>query len=148
MKANPDKCHLLLSTNQNNLTNINSSAIHNSSSEKLLGITIDTNLKFDIHVNNISKKSLSETKCFYKNFLMSLMNVDKRRYVMKAFISLHFIYCPLVRMFHDQVFNNKINRIHERSLRIVHGDNKSSFEELLRKDKSVKIHNKCIASSC
>ena len=55
MKANPDKCHLLFSTNQNKLGNINGSAIHNSSSEKLLGITIDINFKCDIHVNNRKK---------------------------------------------------------------------------------------------
>ena len=35
-----------------------------------------------------------------------------------------------------------VNRIHERSLRIVHGDNKSSFEELLREYESEKIHHK------
>ena len=32
--------------------------------------------------------------------------------------------------------------------RIGYGDIKSSFEELLRKDNSVKIHDKYIASSC
>ena len=47
---------LLLSTNHNKLANIYSNAIHNSSSEKLLGIIIDTKLKFDIHVNNQCRK--------------------------------------------------------------------------------------------
>ena len=36
MEANPDKCNLLLSTNQNKLADINSNAIHNSPSEKSL----------------------------------------------------------------------------------------------------------------
>ena len=35
-----------------------------------------------------------------------------------------------------------VNRIHQRSLRFVHGDNKSSFEELLQKYESEKIHYK------
>ena len=78
MKANPNKCHLLLSTNQNKLVNLNTNANHKSSSEKLLGITIDTTLKFNIDVNNLCKRSLSETKCSYKHSLMSLMNVDRR----------------------------------------------------------------------
>ena len=51
IKANPDKCQLLLSTNQNKLANI-----QNSLSEELLGISIGTNLKFDVYVNNICKK--------------------------------------------------------------------------------------------
>ena len=45
-------------------------------------------------------------------------------------------------MFHDRGRNNKISRIHEQSLRIVYGNNKSSFKELFRKDKSAKMHYK------
>ena len=38
--------------------------------------------------------------------------------------------------------NNKINRLHERRLRIVHSDKTSSFEKLLEKDGSVTIHTR------
>ena len=38
--------------------------------------------------------------------------------------------------------NNKINRLHERSLCIVHSDKTSSFEKLLEKDGSVTIHTR------
>ena len=43
-------------------------------------------------------------------------------------------------MCHSRSMNNKINRLHERSLRIVHSDKTSSFEKLLEKDGSVNIH--------
>ena len=36
--------------------------------------------------------------------------------------------------------NNKINKLHERCLRIIYSDKQSSFEELLEKDSSVSIH--------
>ena len=36
--------------------------------------------------------------------------------------------------------NNNINRLHERALRIIYLDDISTFEELLKKDNSVKIH--------
>jgi len=45
-------------------------------------------------------------------------------------------------MFHSRTLNNKINRIHERALRIVHNDNKLSFTELLEKDNSFSIHQR------
>ena len=61
---------------------------------------------------------------------------------MIAFIESQFSYCPLVWMFHSKTLHNKINRIHERSLRIVYNDDTSSFEELLRKDSSVSIHHR------
>ena len=78
----------------NQLANTINNAINNSSSEKLLGITIDTNLKFDIHVNYLCKKVSQKLKALTR--IASLINVDKRQSVMKAFISLHFNYCPLV----------------------------------------------------
>ena len=40
--------------------------------------------------------------------------------------------------------NRRINRIHERCLRMVYNDYESSFELLLEKDGSVKIHEKNI----
>ena len=49
-------------------------------------------------------------------------------------------------MFHSRTLNNKISRLHERTLRIVYSDYKSSFCELLEKDKSFSIHHKNIQS--
>ena len=62
--------------------------------------------------------------------------------IMKAFITSQFSYCPLVWMFHSRKSNNRINRLHERSLRIVYNDYNSTFEELLIKDNSVSIHHR------
>ena len=45
-------------------------------------------------------------------------------------------------MFHSRFLDNKTNRLHARCLCIVYRDNKSSFEDLLDKDKSVSIHVK------
>ena len=61
---------------------------------------------------------------------------------MKSFIQSQFRYCPLVWMFHSRNLNNRINKIHERSLRLVYNDNVSSFNELLNTDKSVTIHER------
>ena len=61
---------------------------------------------------------------------------------MKAFITSHFSYCPLLWMHHSRDLNNKINRVHERSLRSVYKT--STFQELLDKDNSVSVHHKNI----
>ena len=47
-------------------------------------------------------------------------------------------------MFHSRAMNNKINRIHERVLRLVYSDHASSFDELLKKDRSLSIHHRNI----
>ena len=64
----------------------------------------------------------------------------------KAFIESQFNYCPLIWMLHSRTMNNKINRLHERSLRIVYSDQSSTFEESLEKDKTFSIRLKNIQS--
>ena len=63
---------------------------------------------------------------------------------MKAFVESQFGYCSLIWMFHSIGLNNKINRIHERALRITYKDKSSTFQELLEKDNSVSIHHRNI----
>ena len=70
------------------------------------------------------------------------MNLSKRQILMNSFFNSQFNYCPLVWMFHSRSVNNKINRLHERVLRIVYNDFKSSFKNLLEKDGTISIHPK------
>ena len=63
---------------------------------------------------------------------------------MNAFFNSQFSYCPLIWMCHSRIINKKINRLHERCLRIIYFDKQSSFEELLEKDSSASIHEKNI----
>ena len=44
----------------------------------------------------------------------------------------------------NRSLNHKINRLHERCLRIIYSDKKSSFDELLDRDESVSIHHQNI----
>ena len=74
------------------------------------------------------------------------MSFNKCRTLIKAFIESKFNYCPLIWMFHSRTMNNKINRIHKRALRLVYSDHVSSFDELLKKDRSFSIHHRNIQS--
>ena len=47
-------------------------------------------------------------------------------------------------MNHNRSLHNNIIRIHERALRIIYRDKKSTFTELLEKDNSVTVHMKNI----
>ena len=65
---------------------------------------------------------------------------------MKSFIEPQFNYCPLVWMFHDRNLNNKINKLHERALRLLYKDDFSTFNQLLTKEVSVSVHHRNIQS--
>ena len=68
------------------------------------------------------------------------MNVEKLTIMMNTFAMSQFSYCTLISMFHDMSVNEKINKIHERALRIAYKDSCPSFEDLLKKAKSASIH--------
>ena len=66
----------------------------------------------------------------------------KLKFIIKAFVSSQFAYCPLIWMFYSRQINHKTNKLHERTLRIVYNNHFSPFEELLSKDKSVTVHQR------
>ena len=54
-----------------------------------------------------------------------------------------FGYCPLVWMKNSRTSNYCIKGLHKRALSLVYSDFSSSFSELLEKDKSVTIAQRC-----
>ena len=53
MKANPGKCYLILSSNTQREIRFVNTSVASSLSEKLLGLTLDSELKFEEHINKI-----------------------------------------------------------------------------------------------
>ena len=114
--------------------------IETSEQQKLLGVLIDNKLTFDKHINNSCAKPSQKLNALCR--VSSFMSTNNKRLVMKVFISSQFSYCPLIWMNHSRTLNNKINRIHERSLRVVYDNKAVTFQELLDKDKAVSIYTK------
>ena len=142
MKSNADKCHLLVSSNENVTIKIVSHETANTKPEKLLGVHLDSGLSFDYHISEIYKKA-SPKVCTLAR-VTSCMSLSKKRNLMNAFFNSRFNYCRLIWMFHSRENNNKINRLYERCLRIIYNDKRSSFNVLLEEDGSVSIHERNI----
>ena len=71
------------------------------------------------------------------------MDTNKPCVLMNGFITSQFSYCPLVWMFHGRSLNNRINKINEKALRLAYkNETFLSFGDLLKRDKSVSIHQK------
>ena len=137
LKSNADKCHFLVNTNDRVSMNVDGFKIDKSNTEKLLGVKFDKKLPFDDHISDICKKAGRKISALTR--VTPYMGIAKKRILMNAFFTSQFSYCSLVWMCHSRTNNNKINRLHERCLRIVYND-KQSFNELLKKDGSVSIH--------
>ena len=117
MKANADKCHLLVTTNSAVSANIEEFVINNSNEEKLLGTKIDTKLSFENHVCSLCKKASQKLHALAR--IVNYMDLWKYQFLMKASVTSESNCCSLIWMFHSRELNNRINRIHERALRVV-----------------------------
>ena len=122
--------------------NIGENRIWEKGQQKLLGVTINKNLKFKEHILNQCKKAGQKLSALGR--VCHILSLERRKSLMKAFIESQFGYCPLVWMFCGRQENNRINHLHERALRIVYNDYKSTFENLLELDNSVSIHHRNI----
>lgn len=72
--------------------------------------------------------------------MAKLISFKKGRTFFKAFVEPQFKYCPIAWMFQSRSTNSKINRLHEKALRIVYDDD----DQLPDQDKSVCIHHQNI----
>ena len=77
MKANADKCHVLLSASNELTVKTNEIQIKSSQSEKLLGITIDNDLKFEDHINNICRKASAKISALSRIWIWTCQKESK-----------------------------------------------------------------------
>ena len=101
MKANLNKCNLLLSISDALNLEISETVICNSNSKKLLGVTFDNKLKFEKHIITICQRANKKLNAAAR--LTPYMELGKRRMLMNAFLNSQFNYCPVIWMCHSRV---------------------------------------------
>ena len=127
---------------------VGNSLIKESIEEKLLGVTIDKDLSFKNHLDSLCKKASQKLHALAR--ISKFMDTDRIVLMMNTFVMSQFSYCSLIWMFHDRRINNKVNKIHERALRIAYKDSHygshtkkvSCFESHLARNNSVSLHQR------
>ena len=74
--------------------------------------------------------------------MASSLKFKQRKLLLNAFIAAKFSYALVVRIFHSNNIKNRINHLHERAMRLAYKDYTCSFDELLLKDNSCRIHHR------
>ena len=145
---NETKCKFLVIESSKNMRDklaeikVLDNIITESTSGKLLGITIDNNITMKDHIINMCKQAGKKVNALAR--IAGFLDENKRKLLMKSFIISQFNYCPIIWMYCQRKSNNLINRIHERALRIAYNDYISTFEGLLDKDCSITVHQRNI----
>ena len=88
MKANEDKCHLIVSTNEITGIQMGDFTIKNSPSEQLLAVNIDSKFNFDCHVNHLCNKANIRLRALAR--VTSYMTLEKKKIVMNSFFNAQF----------------------------------------------------------
>ena len=105
---------------------------------KLLGVVIDSKLKFDDHVKSLCLKANRNVSALSR--AAKLIDPPKCKLLYNSFVMSNFRYCPLIWMFCGKTANKEINRVHKRALRILLKDYDASFEELLIRNDEKTVH--------
>ena len=143
MKVNEDKSHLLVFGSKDGevSASILGSLIQESDEEKLLGVKLDRGLNFKTRVSNLCNKASQKQHALAR--VSKYMEKSKLELTMTSLLMSHLrVCCSFVWVFHDKESYNKINKIYERALKIIHRDSTSNFEGLLIKSNSVSVHQR------
>ena len=106
----------------------------------MLGVKLDSKGNFNSHIHDICQKAGQKPNAISR--ITPYTDFQKKRLLVNAFFHSQLNYCQLVWMCHNRTNNNKINCLHERCLRLIYNDKKSSFEDLLEKGGSVSVHHR------
>ena len=101
---------------------------------------IYSDLTFKEHVTSICSKANQKPHSLTR--VSKYKGLQKRRNLIKSFITSQFIYCPIGWMCYTRSLTNEVNHVHERTIQIIYQEFQSSFSTFLVKDNSFTIHQK------
>ena len=143
MAVNPGKFQVMLlgMRDQPKLTfEVDDRTIPLTDKVKLLGVTIDSQLKFDDHIKALCQTANRKISAF--SHVANFLNYEKGKILYNTFATSNFNYCPLIGMYHKETSTNQVDRVQKRELRILHNDFSLLFEVLLTRTDERKVHIK------
>ena len=128
-----------LNSNENMVLEVGGCFIDVASSVAL-GVTIDSNLKFNQHVLQIFQKKNSKISAFSR--ISKYLDEKQSLILYNSLIKSLFNYYSSIWMLCGKAANIELNCSHKSALRILRIDYSSPFEDLLRKSSESSIHIK------
>ena len=144
LKLNPGKFQfMILETNTDVKVNLflNGYKIEKSH-VVVLGITIDDNLTFKTHIENIFRTKKHKLHALQR--IRRYLSTDKAKTLYNAFIRSQFCYAPLIWMFAGKLLISRVQKIHFRSLQVVHNTYCTTYDKLLSIRNGVSINQRCL----
>ena len=134
MQANPDKFQAIgkCTITKNPIIELENVNIECEEVVTLLGVDIDNTLTFNVHINNICKKSNRQINVLKR--IGKRLSKLNRLTIFHSFVLSNFNFCPLTWHFCSETNTKKIEKIQERALRFVYDDFQSTYKELWERE--------------
>ena len=143
MALYPEKIHYMsigIETDDAETLNLHDLALKKSKEVEILGIMLDRNMNFLTHIKNICRKAGKKLSALLR--ISCYLSQGKKVLLYKSMIKSQFNYRPILRMFCSRHSNNVINKVHERGLRLTYRDEARDFQQILREQNEIKIHQR------
>ena len=140
MIVNPGKFQaIILDKKKTNHTQetikIDNKAVKVKSSVKLLGVQIDAELNFNLHIANICRSAANQLNALIR--LRKFLGFEEKKVLINSYFYSNFNYCPLVWMFSHAKSLKKVEALQKRALRFLYNDYNTPLEEILKKSGKV-----------
>ena len=106
----------------------------------IFGLTLGDKLSFKMHIENNCRKA--KDKLHAQQCIRKYLSTDKEKTFCNAFINSQFFYAPLIWMFAGKLLISRVQKIHFRSLQVVHNTYDTAYNELLSMNRDVSIHQR------
>ena len=118
MKMNPEKFHAFILGKEimpeNFTIRVGDAHIVPEHEVTLLGVTLDSGLNFNTHINNILKEVSKKVNTLVR--IAKYLDKSQKTLLSSTFIYSQFNHCPLVWMFSSKDTNKRIASLHKRLL--------------------------------
>ena len=120
--------------------NINSQTTNFENCVKRLGIETDNTLSFNKLISALYQKASNQLNVLGR--IQKYMGFKEKEVLLNSFVLSNFYYCLLVWHFCSSKSLKKIEKIQERTLRILYNDSTSDYNQLLNKSSKASMEVK------
>jgi hypothetical protein len=151
MKANASKFQLMyLTRSSQNLIGsdtlrIGEAEIKPAQSVNILGVEIDKDLKFNMHIDEVCRQTGKQINALKR--IRHYLDKECKMTIYNSYINSNFNYCSVIWMFSNKCNKDKLERTNKRALRFATAKENLSYESICQEEGQLSIYRKCVKST-
>ena len=151
MKANASKFQfMLLSRNEqpvafNDVIRICDAEIKPSNYVNILGVEIDKDLKFNLHIDEVCRSTGKQINALKR--IKHFLEKGCKMTIYNSYINSNFNYCSIVWMLTNKCNMDKLERTNKRALRFATNKESLCYESICKDESQLTVFRKCVKST-